>query len=218
MIRRFLVLVHRVPVDGEFTLNDLAGSGGRMDEVAAVVTATFLVSNGLRRDTELTLLLSSDPARARMIRMNGARLKFLNPDERSTAALLKNALARSWVRPQETLETTPGIRVGPARPLEDLREFLGSPGALWATEGGAPLPESLRSRGDAGDLVAALSDPYNPTDEEVAVLRSSGATPVSLGPLSLRSSHCVVLLHNIWDQREARAAPVPPPSPTPAGG
>jgi tRNA (pseudouridine54-N1)-methyltransferase len=197
-IRRFLVLVHRVPVDGDFTLNDLAGSGGRMDEVAAVVTATFLVSNGIRRDTELTLLISSDPSRARVLRLTGSRLRFLNPDERSTAALLKNALVRSWTRPQEMMETTPGIVVGPSRPLEDLREFLSAPGAWWVTEEGGPFAEAVAAI-PAGDLRVALSDPYDPIEAEREVLRGSGARQVSLGPISLRSSHCIVLLHNRFD-------------------
>ncbi|MCI4354124.1 MAG: hypothetical protein L3K06_02020 [Thermoplasmata archaeon] len=33
-MRRFLILVHRVPTGGQFTLNDLAGGGGRIDEIA----------------------------------------------------------------------------------------------------------------------------------------------------------------------------------------
>lgn len=201
-----MVLVHKVPADGEFTLNDLAGSGGRMDEVAAVVASAFLVSNGIRRDTELTLLLVADPSRPRAIRLSGARLKFLNPDERSTAALLKNALVRSLTRPTEEMETTPGIRVGPARPTDDLNSFLKQPGTVWATEGGSPLREHSPAGVRGEDVGAVLSDPFNPSPEEEALLRASGAPQVSVGPRSLRSSQCVVLLHNEWDLRELAAA------------
>lgn len=200
-MRRFLLLVHRVPVDGEFTLNDLAGSGGRMDEVASVVGACFLVSNGLRRDTELTLLLVSDRARARKLRMEGRRLKFLNPDERSTAALLKNALVRSWTRPDAEMETTPGIFVGPARPEEDLRSFLASPATYWATEEG----EALRGRFGLAEAGFVLSDPWDPTAEERGWLESSGVPRVSVGPRSLRASQCVTLLQNELDLVEARS-------------
>src|SRR5271170_5480292 len=95
-MRRLVLLVHRVPVSGAFTLNDLAGGGGRMDEVARVVSTAFLVSNDLRRDLEVILVFgASPPPAARRIRILGERIRFLHPDERSTAALLKNALGRS---------------------------------------------------------------------------------------------------------------------------
>ncbi|MCI4354125.1 MAG: tRNA (pseudouridine(54)-N(1))-methyltransferase TrmY, partial [Thermoplasmata archaeon] len=94
-MRRFLILAHRVPTGGQFTLNDLAGGGGRMDELARSVSTGFLLSNDLRRDTEMTIVLSSDrPPGPRRLRLIGERLRHLNPDERSTAALLKNALVR----------------------------------------------------------------------------------------------------------------------------
>jgi len=60
-MRRFLILAHRVPTDGQFTLNDLAGGAGRMDEVARAVSTAFTLSNDLRRDTELTVLFVADP-------------------------------------------------------------------------------------------------------------------------------------------------------------
>lgn len=168
-----------------------------MDEVAAVVGAAFLVSNAIRRDVELTMLLSQDPARARKIRMVGGRLKFLNPDERSTAALLKNALVRSWTRPEVEMETTPGIFVGPSRPGADLAAFLGEPSTYWATEEGRPV-RGVALPPSCGFVV---SDPWNPTEEERQQLMASGVPTVSVGPRSLRASHCVVLLHNELDLR-----------------
>ncbi len=212
-MRRFLLLVHRVPVDGEFTLNDLAGAGGRVDEVASVVGAAFLISNALRRDTELTLLFAHPPERARRIRMVGSRLKFLNPDERSTAALLKNALVRSWTRPDVEMETTPGILVGPGHPEEDLRTFLATPSTYWATEGGRPL-RGLELPESCGFVV---SDPWDPTEVERAILTGSGVPQVALGPLSLRASQCVILLQNALDLRERSAPLNPRDAPTEAG-
>ena len=207
-MRRFLLLVHRVPVDGEFTLNDLAGSGGRMDEVASVVGASFLVSNALRRDTTLTLLLLQDPSRARRIRMEGARLKFLNPDERSTAALLKNALVRTWTRPEVEMETTPGIFVGPCGSLEEeLRAFAALPGTFWATEEGSPLRAS--PLGPKGETGIVLSDPWDPSAAERAVLERLSLPKIALGPRSMRASQCVVVLQNELDLREAQVPASP---------
>jgi tRNA (pseudouridine54-N1)-methyltransferase len=196
-VREFLILAHRVPVGGAFTLNDLAGGGGRMDEVARVVSTAFTLSNDLRRDTQLTILFEAEaPPRARRMVLDGRRLKFLNPDERSTAALLKNALVRSAGVPRD-VEASPGLLVGPADPLEELGRFLGAPGTLWLTETGAPIaPNDL----EGGSFRAVLSDPTDPVGEELERLRASAAAPRSLGPRSLRSSQCVDVLHHLADQ------------------
>jgi tRNA (pseudouridine54-N1)-methyltransferase len=199
-MRRFLLLVHRVPVRGEFTLNDLAGGGGRMDEVARAVSNAFTLSNDLRRDTEMTILFAGEGgADARRIDLVGARLRYLNPDERSTAALLKNGLARAAVYPHE-FESSPGLRVGPTVPLEALDEFLRRPGAIWLTEGGVPIAEWV---GPPGEIAAVVSDPYDPTPEEVERLSASGVPRVSVGPLSLRTSQVIDAVHREIDLRSA---------------
>ncbi len=199
-MRRFLILAHRVPVGGAFTLNDLAGGAGRMDEVARAVSTAFTLSNDLRRDTEVTVLFSAEPPpHARRIRLTGSRLRYLNPDERSTAALLKNALVRS-ASVGEELEASPGLSVGPVDPLGALVEFVRSPEALWLSEDGSPL-EGWRP-GTSG-FAAVVSDPADPTEAEVAALAGAAVPRVSLGPRSMRTSQCIDVLHNAFDRREA---------------
>lgn len=203
-MRRILLLAHRVPVDGAFTLNDLAGGGGRMDEVARVASTAFTLSNDLRRDTELIIVFgAAPPPRARRVLMVGARLRHLNPDERSTAALIKNALVRS-IPLEHDVEASPGLIVGPADPKATLERFLDEPGALWLEEHGTPLAD-WRSSSDG--FAAVLSDPTDPTPEERALLEARGVPRVTLGPRSLRASQCVDLLHNEFDRREAGSPP-----------
>lgn len=175
-----------------------------MDEVARVVSTAFTLSNDLRRDTSLTILFAaSPPPAARRVRLVGEKLRYLNPDERSTAALLKNALVRSAAVDHE-IESSPGLFVGPVDPMEELKGFAGAQGTWWLTEDGAPAestpvpPEGLH---------VVLSDPDSPTATEVEVLRASGAVAVSLGPRSLRSSQCVDVLHNLLDRRAPPAGP-----------
>jgi tRNA (pseudouridine54-N1)-methyltransferase len=207
-VRRILLIAHRVPVSGAFTLNDLAGGAGRMDEVARSVSNAFTLSNDLRRDTEMTVLFVAEPPpRARRIRLVGSRLRFLNPDERSTAALLKNALVRSIPAERET-ESSPGLFVGPVDPEAELRAYAQFPGAFWLTESGAPLRECELP---GPDYAAVLSDPYDPSPAEVSLLDSLGLPKLSMGPRSMRSSQCIDVLHNELDLREARSAGPSPP-------
>jgi tRNA (pseudouridine54-N1)-methyltransferase len=202
-MRRILILAHRVPVTGAFTLNDLAGGAGRMDEVARAVSTAFTLSNDLRREMEVTVLFVADPPpAARRIDLVGSRIRYLNPDERSTAALLKNALVRSLGSPRP-IESSPGLTVGPVDPPGALAEFLARPGTVWLTEGG----DSLRTRSvGPGDFGAVVSDPYDPTETEVALLERSGVPRVSVGPRSLRTSQVLDVLLNELDGREVEAA------------
>ena len=207
-MRRFLLLAHRVPVSGSFTLNDLAGGAGRMDEIARAVSTAFTLSNDLRRDTEVCLLFVAEPPpRARRIELVGARLRYLNPDERSTAALLKNALVRSVDFPRE-FESSPGLKVAPVDPPHELRRFLERPGAVWMTEAGRPIEEWNEG---SGDLAAVVSDPYDPTPEEAALLASSGVEQASVGPRSLRTSQVIDAVQREFDRREARGRTRPGP-------
>ncbi len=178
-----------------------------MDAVANVVTSTFLYSNNMRRDTTLTLLLVSDPERALRVRLEGTGLRYLNPDERSTAALLKNAIQRFWGNraaaeregetPVETAETSPGIWVARSRALEDLSAFAREPGTLWLHERGTPFPEVV----GGSTARAILSDPYEFTPPEQELLEGIGLPKVSLGPLALHTAQCVTIIHNRLDRQ-----------------
>ncbi len=203
-MRRFVLLVHRVPSNGAFTLNDLAGGAGRMDEVARAVSTAFTVSNDLRRDTQAILLFagSRPSAAGRRITVSGARVRYLNPDERSTAALLKNALVRAADFPRE-FESSPGIVAGPIDVGQELRRLAMEPGGVWLTEGGT----LWRSRPPVGPPTTFfLSDPYEPTEAEQAILVAAGLPTVSLGPRSLRTSQVIDLVHHELDLAEAGAA------------
>jgi len=199
MARELLLLVHRVPTDGNFTLNDLAGSGGRMDEVARVLSTALTVSNGLRRDVRVTLLFrGAEPSADRRIVVEGARVRYLNPDERSTAALLKNALVRSVLAPAP-VESSPGLTVDRRPALPELAAFLEQPAAMWLDEAGDPVPES----GLLPPIAAILADPSGPAPDEQALLEGRAVPRRRIGPVSLRSSQVVDVLWNAVDRAEA---------------
>ncbi len=202
-MRRFVLLVHRVPRNGAFTLNDLAGGAGRMDEVARAVSTAFTISNDLRRDTHMVLLFGGDgpSAAGRRITVSGPRVRYLNPDERSTAALLKNALVRAVDFPRE-FESSPGIVVGPVDVGEELRKLAADPDGVWLTEGGVPWRSRRPSHPPATFF---LSDPYEPTEEEKTILVEAHLPPVSVGPRSLRTSQVVDIVHHELDLAEAGA-------------
>ncbi len=169
-----------------------------MDEVARAVSTAFTVSNDLRRTTELVLLFTGAPVpAARKIEFFGDRLRYLNPDERSTAALVKNALVRSATL-DRPIEASPGVRVSPTRPLDELRQRVEqSPPPIWLTEGAPPLEEWRPTAAEASFI---LSDPFDPTSEESQILTASGVDRRSVGPRSLRSSQVIDVVNNYLDR------------------
>jgi tRNA (pseudouridine54-N1)-methyltransferase len=185
------MLAHKVPVRPEFTLNDLPGSAGRLDLLCRGIGAAFFLSHDLRRDVEVILLLQDQV----QIRLVGERLKRLNPDERSTAALIKHALEKL---DEEEVESTPGIFVSP-RTLPAILDRLYQVGAhpIVLHEDGVPL-ESFPMPTNPAFFLSDHQE-FSPSDEETL----ADLPRVSLGERALHTSQCITIVHYLLDrQRE----------------
>ena len=197
-VRTFVVVGHRVITSPDFNLNDLAGSTGRLDVLLRCVNSAFFLSHDIRRDTELYLIMLGPPNPPKTIRFAGKELRYLNPDERSTAALVRNAL-RVW---------RDGGGGG--------REICASPGVYISCMGLSDVLKSLEGRTvyymreDGKDLrfleieespVFVLSDHLNFSEEEEKVVLKYAKEIVSVSPLSLHTDHCIILVHNELDRR-----------------
>jgi tRNA (pseudouridine54-N1)-methyltransferase len=192
--RRFIVIGHDVTTAGDFGLNDLAGSTGRLDILLRCVNAAFMLSHDIRKDTILDLVLLGPPNPPKTVRLVGQELRHLNPDERSTAALLRRAL-RS---PSEGM-SSPGIYVS-RRGVTDLLARLGG-GLIYLHEDG----EDLRRAAFPEHTAFFLSDHLDLTAEEEVTVREAKPRVVRVGPRSLHADHAIVLVHNELDRRTARS-------------
>ncbi len=189
-MRQFLILGHTASIDPGFTLNDLPGGAGRMDVLCRAIGATLFLSHGIRRDVKTNLLLQGQVH----VRIRGDRVKRLNPDERSTAALIRHALK---ALSGEEVESSPGITVAP-RSLEDL---MGS----FEVEGVTPVV--LDEQGTRVEDVTMpetpvfiLSDHRDFSEEDREVLFEH--VHVSLGPTALHTSQAITIVHYLLDRLE----------------
>ena len=186
---------HTVPLEGEFSLSDLPGGAGRLDVACRAANDAFLVSHGIRKEVALHLVVGDQIT----ISLWGLRLRRLNPDERSTGALFREALRAGRDLPVgEERPSTPGItvrRIGLAGLLDDLRTAGSAPVVL--DEGGDPL----RTAPIPEQPAFILSDHQNFTPAEHALL--AGLPRVSVGPRVLQGHQCITLVHNELDLREA---------------
>jgi tRNA (pseudouridine54-N1)-methyltransferase len=199
-VRNFVVVGHGVDPEGDFTLNDLCGGAGRLDVLLRCVSTAFFLSHGIRKDVELFLVLGRGP---KTVRFRAEEMRYVNPDERSTGALVRNALLKRLDGTGEK-QSSPGIHVS-RRSFEEVVSQLPSP--IWLAEDGEPwdqvLPEVAKGPGGPRDLTFVLSDHHDFSKGEEAVLHKLQARRVSLGPASLHSNHCITLVHYLLDRERA---------------
>lgn len=190
MMRRFVLLAHKAPVTPEFTLNDLPGSAGRLDVLCRGIGAAFFLSHDLRRDVEVILLLQDQV----QVRLVGKRVKRLNPDERSTAALIKHALEKLS---EEEVESTPGVFVSP-RTLPAVLDYLYQEGAhpVVLHEDGVPI-ESFSMPANPAFFLSDHEE-FSLSDDEALV----DLPRVSLGKQPLHASQCITIVHYLLDRQQ----------------
>jgi tRNA (pseudouridine54-N1)-methyltransferase len=187
----FAVVGHTAITEGNFTLNDMPGSAGRMDVLCRCVNAALFLSHDLRRDAGCYLVLCGPPNPPRTILFSGDSIRSLNPDERSAGALIRKALSVTCGR--EFRESTRGvsIRRGGLPELLDEHAFAVLDEAGDDIRGEPILPEAL-----------LLSDHQNLTAEECDL--TAGCPRYSVGPLSLHADHAITVFLNERDRRCCR--------------
>jgi len=192
-MRQFVIVGHDAHIDAEFSLEDLPGAG-RMDLLARCVTASLLLSHGIRDDVRTWLVLADEFT----VRFEGAALRGLHPDERSTAALVRNALAeRDEAIGHVPVEASPGVslfRFG----FETTLEQAAADGSVCQLhEDGKPASEV----DPPDDPVFVLSNHQTLREEDVAVLDSYRQQRITLGPERLHADHAISVAHNWLDTR-----------------
>jgi tRNA (pseudouridine54-N1)-methyltransferase len=186
----FAIVGHLARTDGAFSLNDCAGGAGRMDVLCRCVTASLVLSHGLRRDVECSLILLGQPVPPKNVRFSGNTVRSLNPDERSPAALIKKAL--SIPCGLEFREAAPGVSVRKAGLVRLLHEH--SFGIL--DEQGTDIRKAVQFP-DA----FLLSDHMDFTPDEELLI--ADCPHFSVGPAVLHADHAITVLQNELDRRNA---------------
>ena len=192
-MRTFVIVGHKAVTSPKFSLNDLPGGAGRMDIVARCINASLFLSHDLRRDVDTYAVLLGEPRPPVTVRFDGEKVRYLSPDERSAAALIKKALEKGAPATGEE-ESTPGVYIS-KRSFEDVINGLDK--VIYLHEEG----EDIGKVELKGDEAYVLSDHQNLTPEEEAVLEKKGAKRVSLGKKLYHADHCIVIVNHEIDLR-----------------
>ena len=190
------MLGHRAITSADFKLDDLCGATGRLDILLRCVNSSFFLSHGVRRDVEITLILLGEPNPPKTIRINGNEVKYLNPDERSTAALIRNALLQKG---EGERKCSPGIYVSERSYQEVLSNISKESRINYLKEDG----EDIRSASFSEDCTFVLGDDQDLSRQEEETLMAYEPRKLSLGPISYHADHCITLVNNELDRRKA---------------
>jgi len=197
-VREFVVVGHDAPTSAEFSLDDLPGAG-RLDVLCRCLTAGLLRSHGVREDTRVQLVLADEFT----VGVDGGAVRRLNPDERSTAAVVRGALERrDEAVGAMPVETHPGVELR-RRGLADTLDAVAERAGLVALcEDGTPATESAPfDRDDPPDVGFVLSDHREFTREERDLLDEVADRRLRLGPEPLHADQAIVVAHHLLDTR-----------------
>jgi len=194
-MKYFVIVGHKAVTTGDFKLDDISGGAGRLDILVRCVNSAFFLSHDIRRDTELYLVLQGGANPPKTVRFSGTELRYLNPDERSTSSLIRNALLKK-LGPEE-VRSSPGIYVSKMS-FADVIAMLSEKGRMvYLKEDGI----CIRDMDMPEDPVFVISDNRDLTDEEEGILSLYDPNKISVGPHSLHGDHCIILAHNEIDRK-----------------
>jgi tRNA (pseudouridine54-N1)-methyltransferase len=193
-LRRFVIVGHKAHSTPDFKLDDLAGGAGRLDVLLRCVNSAFFLSHDLRTDVVVYLVLQGPEDPPRTVRFIGNELRYLNPDERSTGALVRNALLK---RSNEEVRSSPGVYVSRMSFKDVLDEVAALGSIIYLREDGV----FYRDREYPEDVTFVLSDHKNLTEEEEADLASRTKDVISIGQRSYHADHCITVMNHELDLR-----------------
>jgi tRNA (pseudouridine54-N1)-methyltransferase len=198
-VRRFVFIGQRALASPEFSLDDLAGTSGRLDVLLRALRAALMVSHGLRRDAQAYLVLLGGPRAPKTLRFDGGAVQFLRPEERALATLVRKVLtAAPDAAPDFTL-VRPGISVVD-RGLSAVLADLGGATPYVLEEGGADIRGAAIESANAAFF---LGDHTGFEPAARAELARIGAASLGLGPVSVHVEDAVTIVSNEIDRRIA---------------
>lgn len=206
MRRSFVVVGNKAKASADFSLVDLAGTSGRMDVLLRATRAALLVSHGVRRDTVVYLVLLGGELAPRVLRIDGASVKFLRPDERALATLAQKALAEAPPRSDAPfgtfVEVRPGVAVasgGVDAALADLERAGDFTGLILDEHGDDLRAIGLDPEAKHIAIFVGGHEGFDAATEDA--LQTLVASRVSIGPVSIHADDATAVVSNELDRR-----------------
>ncbi len=204
-MREFILRASKGVTNPNFiNLNDLPGAG-RLDLVCRCVTNALFVSNDMRRDTIIHVVLEGPDNPPRTVSFDGRELRNLAPDERNCASHIRIALERSaGFKLGECAKSEPGITVCKSSLEGMLKEKSKTTQLIYLH----PEGTDIRKFEFKEDVCFIFGDHVGIERATEKLLKRLGAVKVSLAPAYYLASQCVTICHNELDVRRLMAGEI----------
>jgi tRNA (pseudouridine54-N1)-methyltransferase len=197
-MREFILRASKALTSPDFNLNDLPSSGGRMDLVCRCISSALWVSNDLRRDTKIFVVLEGPPNPPRTIVFDGFSLKGVNPDERNIASHIKKALKFGLnLELNQEIEVSPGIKIA-KKSFESLIKEKSKEMQLIYLH---PEGKDIRELEIRENVAFILGDHIGISRKTERLIERLKAEKVSLGKKIYLASHAIVIANYELDRR-----------------
>lgn len=197
----FLLRAHSAPVAPQAFLN-AAGTGAHVEFLAQILINTLFVSKGHRAEDSLTLVLEGTGDFSRALRIRGDALGSIRSmSEEGCLELIADALeaGKNLGKEQEAVADS-GIVVATVSFERLVKSRLESTAVFLLDKKG----DDIRGVDLPADACFVLTD-HVPLPKKLGKsFVRQGARPISLGPVMLHASQCVVLVQNEFDRLYSR--------------
>ena len=196
-MKYFVIVGHKASTTGDFKLDDICGGAGRLDILVRCVNSAFFLSHDIRKDVQLYLVMQGGNDAPKTVRFSGEDVRYLNPDERSTSSLIRNALLKK-IGDEGESRSSPGVYVS-RRSFSDIMSELSEKGKIVYLKEDR---KDIRDTEIPDDPIFVISDNRDLTDEEEGIIQQYSPDTICIGPHSLHADHCMIIVHNEIDRRE----------------
>lgn len=194
-MREFILLALKAKTS-LFNVNNLPEEG-RMDLVCRTVSNALFISNDVRRDTIIHVVMTGPKYPPKIVSFYGKDLKGINPDEKSIAENINLALEKGKnLKLNEETNLKNGIVVS-KKSFEQLVREKSNNQIVYLHKKG----EDIRKIKFKDDVVFVLGDYIGMPKKTESLLERFGAKKSNLSPVMLFASHCIIIVHNELDRR-----------------
>lgn len=194
----YIVRARKAPTDAGLFVKAI-GSEVRVEYLAQIMTNCLFVSKGHRRDTTLTFVLEDSSDFSRALSLDGDSFGSLH--DHTEAGMLKviveSLAGAANLSKEASITLDNGIEVQ-AISFEHLVKLRLETHPVYLLD---KKGEDIRSVPLADDAIFLLTDHIPMPRKTFKSLRRQGVNNLSLGPIMLHTSQCVVLIQNEYDRQ-----------------
>lgn len=197
-MRNFILRALKGKTTPDFDINNLP-EAGRLDLVCRCVSNALFISNDVRKDTIIYVVLDGPSSPPKTISFVGAELKGMEFDEKNIAEHIKLALEKGKnLKLNESTESSSGIKISKKGFEQLVKEKAVNSQLIYLHEKG----EDIRKANFKENVTFIFGDYIGMPRKTELFLERFKPKRINLSPKTLFASHCITIVHNELDRKE----------------